>query len=102
MKLFRLILLAVVGTLLWAALALAYECEYQNITTKKNRVAGVAVINQVDNYCGQVTKQGGGFKVKIDGKKAEYYDSSHSYEDVLQYVCNKCGLKSTPRLSGKP
>lgn len=85
-----------------STMAFGFDCDYQGITTKKNRVAGTAVINQFNTYCGKVVRQGGGYSVKMEGVKAEFFDNNHAYEDVLRYVCNKCGLKTVPKYSGQP
>jgi hypothetical protein len=96
------LLLTLAFLLVCSTMALGYECDYQGIATKKNRIAGTAVINQFNVYCGKVVRANGGYSVKMEGEKAEFFDSNHSYEDVLHYVCNKCGLKTIPQSLGKP
>jgi len=101
MKMLRCVLLALLFVGVWATLALAYDCEYQNQVSKKNRPLGTLVISQVDTYCGEVRKQGGGYRVKMNGRKTEVFGSQYSYEEILQYVCNSCGLQGTQRFSGQ-
>jgi len=102
MKRVSLICVMIVGALFLATTVFAYECVYQPLVTKKNRMKGMAVINAVDNYCGQVSRQGGGYRVKLEGKKAEFFDRNYVYEEVLQYACDKCGYATVKNLSGQP
>jgi len=97
----RILALATTITLLCSALpALAYDCELDTIIRNGKQV-GTVVVNGLDNYCGTVYFQGGGYSVHLDGQPKKFYSRDYAYKDVLNYMCDACLYKKKDKLSGQ-
>ncbi len=79
---------------------LAFDCELDPIV-RNGKEVGAKVINGLDNYCGSVYRTGGGFRVKLDGRDPEFFNSNYTYRDVLDYMCEYCLFKKKDILSGQ-
>lgn len=94
------IIVMLAAMLMCAAAAQAFDCTLNPIV-RNGKEVGTAVISGLDRYCGSVQRTGGGYRVKLDGRSAEFFNATYKYRDVLQYMCDYCDYKKTDILSGQ-